>query len=56
LAGLVRGLVPFVVTTTNERRLREIVGTDRQVLEIVGKPYDLDQIVKAVEAATQSKG
>jgi CheY-like chemotaxis protein len=48
--------VPFVLTTTNERRLNEIIGTDTPVLEIVGKPYDLDQIVQAVEAATQSKG
>ena len=43
--------IPFVVTTTNERRLREIVDTRTAVHEIVGKPYDLDQIVDAVEAA-----
>jgi CheY-like chemotaxis protein len=46
----VRG-IPFVVTSTNERRLREIVETDTEVYEIVGKPYDLDQIVNAVDAA-----
>lgn len=44
--------IPFVLTTTNERRLKEIVGTDNHVLEIVGKPYDLDQIAHAVETVT----
>jgi CheY-like chemotaxis protein len=43
--------VPFVLTTTNERRLREIVGSEPELLEIVGKPYDLDRIAEAVEAA-----
>jgi DNA-binding NtrC family response regulator len=40
----------LVVTTTNKRRLEEIVGpTD--AFEIVGKPYDLERIVVAVEVA-----
>ena len=39
-----------VLTTTNKKRLEELVGkTD--ALEIVGKPYDLDQIVAAVKTA-----
>jgi CheY-like chemotaxis protein len=39
-----------VLTTTNKKRLEELVGkTD--ALEIVGKPYDLDQIVGAVKTA-----
>jgi DNA-binding NarL/FixJ family response regulator len=39
-----------VLTTTNKSRLEELVGpTD--TIEIVGKPYDLQRIVAAVDAA-----
>jgi DNA-binding response OmpR family regulator len=43
-----RGLV---VTTTNKKRLDEVVGTDSAAFEIVGKPYDLNQIRNAIELA-----
>jgi DNA-binding response OmpR family regulator len=43
-----RGLV---LTTTNKIRLDEIVGDDSCAIEIVGKPYDLQQITNAIEAA-----
>jgi DNA-binding response OmpR family regulator len=36
-----------VVTTTNKRRLEELVGAT-DAIEIVGKPYDLNVIVAAV--------
>ena len=39
----------FVITTTNVKHVRAIAGPDHQLLEIIGKPYDLDQVVKAVE-------
>jgi DNA-binding response OmpR family regulator len=40
----------LVITTTNKKRLDEIVGpTD--AFEIVGKPYDIGQIVAAVKTA-----
>ena len=43
-----RGLV---LTTTNKKRLDETVGMDSDAFEIVGKPYDLDEIKNAIEAA-----
>jgi len=43
-----RGLV---LTTTNKDRLDEIAGCDSTAMEIVGKPYDLDQIMTAITRA-----
>lgn len=43
-----RGLV---LTTTNKDRLDETVGQDSKAFEIVGKPYDLDQIKIAIHAS-----
>ena len=40
----------FVLTTTNKRALDGMVGSTNTI-EIIGKPYDLDQVVKAVKKA-----
>ena len=45
----------FVVTTTNERRLREMIDTGEPVFEIVGKPYDLDQLTDIVRQASRAR-
>ena len=42
--------VPFVVTTTNQRALEAFVGS-AEVIEIIGKPYDLARVAEAVERA-----
>lgn len=47
---------PFVLTTTNVRRLRELTSSTEEVHEIVGKPYDLDNLLKAVRRAASAKG
>lgn len=47
--------VPFVVTTTNAARLTEIIGPDEHVYEIIGKPYDLEQILTAVRRSIGSE-
>jgi CheY-like chemotaxis protein len=48
---------PFVVTTTNQRALEGVVGPTDTV-EIIGKPYDLRQVVEAVRRAAgrQARG
>lgn len=46
---------PFVITTTNARHVHDIIGRDADVYEIVGKPLDLEQIVRAVKEASRSR-
>ena len=41
----------IVLTTTNKIRLDEIVGNNSNAIEIVGKPYDLQQISNAIDNA-----
>jgi DNA-binding NarL/FixJ family response regulator len=41
-----------VLTTTNKQRLDEVVGTDSRAIEIVGHPYDQEQIMTAIEQAS----
>lgn len=43
-----RGLV---LTTPNKARLDETAGQNSEAFEIVGKPYDLNQIKGAIDAA-----
>jgi len=47
--------VHFVVTTTNARHVQQIAGAHPTVYEIVGKPYDLDLIVRAVKEAARAR-
>jgi CheY-like chemotaxis protein len=42
--------VSFVLTTTHAGHVKELAGSE-PVHEIVGKPYDLDAIVRAVQQA-----
>ena len=45
----------FVLTTTNVNRVRETLGIDDPIYEIVGKPYDIDQVVSAVKEASRAR-
>ena len=42
----------FVLTSTNPQRLQEIVGTRESVLELIGRPFDLEHITRAVKDAS----
>ena len=46
--------INFVITTTNATHVRQIAGPDYELLEIVGKPYDLQAIVDAVKSAIKA--
>jgi DNA-binding NtrC family response regulator len=45
----------MVVTTTHLQHLRELTGDTVEAIEIVGKPYDLQAIVDAVERALEER-
>jgi CheY-like chemotaxis protein len=47
--------VPFVLTTTNTAQVHKVAGADEPIHEIVGKPYDLEQLVKAVGRAVAAR-
>lgn len=42
--------VTFVLTTTNVAQVRRIAGGEPELHEIIGKPYDLGEIVRAVRS------
>ena len=41
----------FVITTTNAKQVHAVAGDAVTLYEIIGKPYDLDLVVKAVKDA-----
>jgi DNA-binding response OmpR family regulator len=41
--------IKFLITTTNARHVRAVAGDGQAVNEVVGKPYDLGQIVNEVK-------
>jgi CheY-like chemotaxis protein len=43
---------PFIITTTNKPALDKLVG-ETEAIEIIGKPYDLQQVVDAVRSALE---
>ena len=58
---LVRQLRPLeqcamVLTTTHRQHLHELTGEAVDAIEIIGKPYDLQAIVDAVERGIDERG
>lgn len=45
----------FVLTSVNVKHVQALVGMDEQVYEVVGKPHDLDVIVRATKEAVRAR-
>lgn len=45
----------FVLTSSNPNRAHELAGTSEEVYEVVGKPYDLEQLTRAVKEASRAR-
>ena len=45
----------FVLTTTNAAHVQKLAGRHRPIFEVVGKPFDLDQLTQAVREASRSR-
>jgi CheY-like chemotaxis protein len=46
---------PIVLTSTNTRHVEQLAGRDEKIYEVVGKPFDLEQIVRAVKEAARAR-
>ena len=46
--------VPVVLTSTNVRSVQALVGEVPEIHEIIGKPYDLNELLQAVRQAMGS--
>jgi DNA-binding NtrC family response regulator len=45
----------FVLTSTNTKHVQDLTGKSQRIYEVVGKPLDLDRIVRAVKEAARAR-
>jgi DNA-binding NtrC family response regulator len=45
----------FVITSVNAKMAKELVGTSESVFDIVGKPYDVDELTEVVRQAARAR-
>lgn len=46
---------PVVLTSTNPAQVERLSKTDQRVYEVIGRPMDLDLIVRAIKEASRSR-
>lgn len=47
--------VRFVLTSMNIKHVEGLAGRDDRIYEVVGKPHDLDEIVRATKEAARAR-
>ena len=47
--------VRFVLTSMNVKHVEGLAGRDERIYEVVGKPHDLDEIVRAAKEAVRAR-
>jgi CheY-like chemotaxis protein len=45
----------FVLTSSNPARAQELAGMSDEIYEVIGKPYDLERITRAVKEASRAR-
>ena len=45
--------IPFVLTSTNAKMARELAGRSERVIEVLGRPFDMDELLAAVRRAAE---
>jgi DNA-binding response OmpR family regulator len=45
----------FVLTATNAAHVQKLAGSQWPIYEVVGKPFDLEQVTRAVKEASRSR-
>jgi len=45
---------PFVLTSTNARMARELAGRTESVIEVLGRPFDFEELLHAVQRAVSN--
>jgi CheY-like chemotaxis protein len=47
--------LPIVLTSTNIEYVQKLAGRNTQIYEVVGKPFDIEQIVQAAKEAVRAR-
>jgi len=46
---------PMVLTSANAKQVEKLAGRDETIYEIVGKPFDLNRLARAVKEASRQR-